>query len=95
MADKGWVETMDAEGVLCRIRVATLARVYRRVRDRAQRLAAGAAAPEAALQEIQNDLRKLFADAKLHSTGVPLSDDQFKEFGTSRLPSWAKGSQSR
>ena len=89
MADK-WVETMDEQGVLCRISVATLARVYRRVRDNAQRLASGDAKPDAALRQIHVDLRKLFADAKLHSTGVPLSDEQFKDFGVSKLPQWAK-----
>jgi len=92
MADK-WVETMDEHGVLCRMSVATLARVYRRVRNNAQLIASGKAAPDAALRKIHTDLRKLFSDAKAHSQGVPMSDEQFKDFGLSQLPEWAKDSK--
>jgi hypothetical protein len=90
MASNSWVRTTAGEGVLCRISVATLARVYRRVRDNAQALARGEAKQDAALRAIETDLRKLFSDAKAHSAGVPLSDDEFKKFGLSRLPDWAR-----
>jgi len=93
MAVAAWLKTMDAEVVLCRVRVSTLDRAYRGTRDRIAK--AVKAHPELArdLNRVFEDVGALYNDAHWHSRGVPLSHAEFVKIGTKQLPAWAKDSR--
>jgi hypothetical protein len=88
MAD--WLKTMDAEGVLCRVKVASLDRAYRKAREANDALSAHY--PDAAplVRAVFDAVHALYDDAHANSPGVPLSHRQFTEIGCSRLPLWAR-----
>jgi hypothetical protein len=88
-----WLETMDAETALCRVRVSTLDRAYRRTRDRLDKVAT--LHPELAddLERVFEDVGALYDDAHRCSRGVPMSHAEFVKIGTRKLPNWAKDSE--
>jgi len=88
MAD--WIQTMDIEGVLCRVKVANLDRAYRSVRQAKDEVSAQY--PEAArlMGAAFEAVHQLYTDAHANSPGVPPSHRQFTDIGCSRLPNWAK-----
>ena len=88
-----WFEAMEAEAVLCRVRVSTLERAYRRTRDRLDKVAA--LHPELAddLERVLEDVGALYDDAHRYSRGVPMSDAEFVKIATRTLPNWAKDSE--
>ena len=88
-----WLKTMDAETVLCRVRVSTLDRAYRRTRDRLDKVAT--LHPELAddLKHVFEDVGALYADAHRYSRGVPMSHAEFVKIGTRKLPNWAKDTE--
>lgn len=87
MAD--WMKTMDTEGVLCRVKVATLDRAYRKTRDAKDEISERY--PEAAklVAAAFDSVHQLYTDAHANSPGVPLSHRQFTEIGCAQLPPWA------
>ena len=85
-----WVKTMDEGVVLCRVKVSTLDRAYRRtrsVRDLSEKYPEDSAQLEAAFESVH----QLYTDAHNYSPGVPLSYSQFRKIGTRELPSWGRG----
>lgn len=87
---------MDSRGVLCRVRIGTLDRVSRKVRDRVKALTEAHPDLAAELRALDDEVGRLYDDAHAYSPGVPLSDRQFKEMVRANpelpLPSWAESS---
>ena len=89
-----WLKTMDERAVLCRVRVGTLDRTYRKVRNRVKALTE--AHPDLAdeLRALHVEMGQLYDDAHAYSKGVPLSDREFKRMVEAdpklTLPRWAE-----
>ena len=88
MAD--WLRTMDDEGVLCHVKVASLDRTYRTTRDMVNALSQEHPASAAKLGAVRDHVHLLYKEAHAHSAGVHLSHRRFVEIGTRHLPEWPR-----
>jgi hypothetical protein len=88
----GWMKTMDAEQVLCRVKVSSLDRAYRKTRQLRDEIATRFPEARKLAESAFETVHQLYTDAHENSPGVPLSHRQFTEMGCSQLPSWAKRS---
>ncbi len=88
MAD--WLKTMDSKQVLCRVKVSTLDRAYRKARRAKDELSERDPAAASLAQDAFDAVHQLYTDAHAHSLGVPLSHRQFTKIGCDQLPVWAR-----